>query len=200
MPGASRTGSVGRRDAGRYRLLLDQNFPKPPGFDVSQVDANVEVVHLTDFDPNLSKTNTPDWLIYLRAAESPFDAMVTRDQNQLSLPEEMWVLTRLRLTLVTFRKAIEDPIAEWGQLLAYLPEIRRRSDERASQILLLPRPELTRRNVSHPTDELHQLADEQGVSAEELRREAETNVLTVLDERGMGGRFDRLLRTRDRRS
>ena len=44
--------------------------------------------------------------------------MVTRDRNQLGLPEEMWVLTRVRLTLVTFRQPIEDPIVEWGQLLA----------------------------------------------------------------------------------
>ena len=73
----------------------------------------MEVVHLIDFDSTLSKASTPDWFLYLRAAEARFDAMVTRDRNQLGLPEEMWVLTRVRLTLITFRQPIEDPIVEW---------------------------------------------------------------------------------------
>src|SRR3954452_21866 len=98
MPGTLRTGSAGRREPASYRLLLDQNFPKPPGFDVSLVDATVEVVHLSDFDSTLAKARTPDWFVYLRAAEAQYDAMVTRDHNQLRLPEEMWVLTRIKLT------------------------------------------------------------------------------------------------------
>jgi hypothetical protein len=195
MPGISRTGSAARREPASYRLLLDQNFPKPPGFDVSQVDATVEVVHLTDFDATLSKAGTPDWFLYLRAAEAKFDAMVTRDRNQLGLPEEMWILTRIKLTLITFRRAIEDPIVEWGQVLAYLPEIRRRNQERSSQILLLPRPELSSRNVVRPVEGLHQLADDQGIAAQEIRREAEANVLDYLDRRGEQERFEHLLKT-----
>jgi hypothetical protein len=198
MPGGSRTGSVNRPEADRYRLLLDQNYPNPPGFDVGRVDATVDVVALGSFDPALARRNTPDWLIYLRAAEAGFDAMVTRDENQLSLPEEMWVLTRIRLTLVTFRQPIEDPIVEWGQLLAYLPAIRRRSDARSSQIILLPKPTLSAQNVSKPKDELHQLAAEQGISAGQLRRDAQSNVVDLLDERGLTGRFDSLLRLRAR--
>ncbi len=196
MPGTSRTGSAARREPASYRLLLDQNFPKPPGFDVSQVDATVEVVHLIDFDSTLSKASTPDWFLYLRAAEAKFDAMVTRDRNQLGLPEEMWVLTRVRLTLITFRQPIEDPIVEWGQLLAYLPAIRSRNQERSSQILLLPRPELSSRNLMRPVDGLHQLADDRGIAAQEIRTEAEANVLDYLDRRGERTRFESLLRAR----
>jgi hypothetical protein len=196
MPGTSRIGSAARREPASYRLLLDQNFPKPPGFDISQVDATVEVVHLTDFDSTLSKAGTPDWFLYLRAAEAKFDAMVTRDRNQLGLPEEMWILTRVKLTLVTFRQPIEDPIVEWGQVLAYLPEIRRRNQERSSQILLLPRPELSTRNVVRPRDGLHQLADDQGVAVQEIRHDAEANVLDFLERRGERARFERLLNLR----
>ncbi len=107
--------------ASRFRLLLDQNFPNPPGFDVAEVDSSVEVVHLGLHDPTLTAGGTPDWVIYLRAAHDGFDALVTRDLSQTELPEEMLVLTRVRLTLVAFREAVEDPIVEWGQLLAYLP-------------------------------------------------------------------------------
>ena len=151
-------------------------------------------MHLVNFDATLSKAATPDWFLYLRAAEAKFDTMVTRDRNQLSLPEEMWVLTRIKLTLITFRQAIEDPIVEWGQVLAYLPEIRRRNQARSSQILLLPRPELSSKNVIRPVDGLHQLADDQGIAAQEIRHEAEANVLDYLDRRGERGRFERLLR------
>jgi hypothetical protein len=122
--------------------------------------------------------------------------MVTRDRNQLGLPEEMWILTRVKLTLVTFRQPIEDPIVEWGQVLAYLPEIRRRNQERSSQILLLPRPELSTRNVVRPRDGLHQLADDQGVAVQEIRHDAEANVLDFLERRGERARFERLLNLR----
>ena len=36
--------------AKRFRILLDQNFPKPPGFDISEIDDTVEVVHVADHD------------------------------------------------------------------------------------------------------------------------------------------------------
>ena len=32
----------------RFRLLLDQGFPKPPGFGVEEVDRSIEVVHFGD--------------------------------------------------------------------------------------------------------------------------------------------------------
>jgi len=46
------------------RLLLDQGFPKPPGFNLAFVDRTVEAVHLSDFAPELSINSTPDWMIY----------------------------------------------------------------------------------------------------------------------------------------
>jgi hypothetical protein len=70
------------------RLLLDQNFPRPPGFDLASVDATVEAVHVYDHDRTLTEAGTPDWLIYLRAAEDGFDALVTRDWHQMDQPEE----------------------------------------------------------------------------------------------------------------
>ena len=83
------------------RLLLDQNFPRPPGFELASVDATVEAVHVFDHDPALTEAGTPDWLIYLRAVEDGFDALVTRDWHQLDQPEELWVLSNLRLTVAS---------------------------------------------------------------------------------------------------
>lgn len=54
------------------RLLLDQNFPRPPGFDLSSVDATVEAVHVFDHDPALTEAGTPDWLVYLWAVETDY--------------------------------------------------------------------------------------------------------------------------------
>lgn len=74
------------------KLLLDEGFPNPPGFDLATVDGSVEVIPLAVFDPNLIGVRTPDWYLYLRAHEARFDALVTRDLSQSQQPEEMWTL------------------------------------------------------------------------------------------------------------
>jgi hypothetical protein len=43
------------------RLLLDQNFPRPPGFDLASVDATFEAVHVYDHDRTLTEAGTPDF-------------------------------------------------------------------------------------------------------------------------------------------
>jgi len=86
------------------RLLLDQNFPRPPGFDLWTVDSTVEAIHVYDHDRGLTEAGTPDWLIYLRAAQDGFDALVTRDWHQREQPEELWVLSNLMLTVVSWRR------------------------------------------------------------------------------------------------
>lgn len=79
------------------------------------------VEHLNDVAPELSQRSTPDWYVYCIAAQSGFDALVVRDRSQLRQMTEMYVLSRLpELTVVTWRKVVDDPVREWGQLLAYL--------------------------------------------------------------------------------
>jgi hypothetical protein len=177
----------------RYRVLLDQNFPKPPGFDIANIDNTVEVVHVFDFDPALAKALTPDWLIYLRAVEAGFDALVTRDVSQLNLLEELWVLSRVNLTLITFRKAIEDPIVEWGQLLAFLPLVRKRPLGQSSSVIHLPKPGLSEKNIARPRDLFGRMAGDTGTAVAELRRDAETSVFDYLVQREEHLRFGQLL-------
>jgi len=186
--------------AKRFRILLDQNFPKPPGFDISEIDDTVEVVHVADHDADLTERHTPDWYIYLRAARDGFNALVTRDASQLGLPEEMFVLTRIRLTIVSFRQAVEDPIVEWGQLLAYLPAIRHRDESRHSQIILLPRPELTQKNERAPKEALATIARDLGCSVAETRRNAESAVTQHLGLRGEVEEYHRLMKLKNQGS
>ena len=78
------------------RLLLDEGFPSPPGFDISDVDDSVRVVALRHFDTTLTGTRTPDWYLYLRAEQAGFDALVTHDSDQLKQRGENGLLSLLR--------------------------------------------------------------------------------------------------------
>lgn len=96
-----------------FSLLLDQGFPKPTAFAVAELDQSVRVQHLSDFRPDLAARSTPDWYVYCVAAEGRFNAIVVRDRSQLEQLAEMYVLSRLAsLSVVTWRKSIEDPIRE----------------------------------------------------------------------------------------
>lgn len=154
------------------RLLLDQNFPRPPGFDLRTVDSTVEAVHVYDHDRGLTEAGTPDWLIYLRAAQDGFDALVTRDWHQREQPEELWVLSNLRITVVSWRKPFNDPVAEWGHLLAYLPRLKRRIERRQPRILLLPPPQLGPGNEVNPREALGEYASQQARAVQDVREEA----------------------------
>ncbi len=176
------------------RLLLDQNFPRPPGFDLPSVDATVEAVHVYDHDRALTEAGTPDWLFYLRAAQDGFDALVTRDWHQVGQPEELWVLSNLRITVVSWRRPFNDPVAEWGHLLAYLPQLKRRIERRQPRVVLLPPPRLDKGNEINPRDALNVYAVEQRRAVQQIRQEAEDLVRGYLDATGRSELFDLVAR------
>lgn len=193
--GASVASSSPNQLPRKFRLLLDQGFPKPPGFAVHAVDQTVDVVHLSDFNPELSLNSTPDWVLYCIAAEAGFDAIVARDRSQLDQLVEMYVLSRLtNFTVITWRKAIEDPIREWGQLLAYLPEVKKYLSSRKPRAILLPAPTLTSQNLFNPADTLGIEARRRGISNQQTRNEARGEIsdwLAMTDDDPH--RFDNLL-------
>jgi hypothetical protein len=171
------------------RFLLDQNFPEPPGFDMVQLDATVTYEHLRAFNPGLV-SNTPDWLIYLHAQEAGFDGLVTRDWHQSLQPEEMVALSSTKLTIVTWRRSIDDPVVEWGQLLAYMPQVKRAmSEHRGRCVVFLPQPSLHDQSVRSAREELADMARQQGESVEQVRREARETMLHDLARRGLDKRF-----------
>jgi hypothetical protein len=176
------------------RLLLDEGFPSPPGFRPETVDATVEVVSLREFDSALTGSSTPDWYLYLRAHEAGFDALVTRDWHQSEQIEELWTLSRTDLSVVTWRRPIEDPVREWGQLLAYLPEVRRMIEDHGPSIVFMPSPRLDRKNLEKATGMLGQLARDLGISTQQVRDQAREIVREELVQRGEMERFgDRLV-------
>lgn len=163
---------------------------------MQSVDKTVEVRHLSEFEPQLSINRTPDWLLYCRASEAGFDALVARDRAQLDQQVEMFTLDRLQgFTVITWRKAIEDPVREWGQLLAYLPLIKRwLGREPRPKAILLPEPKLTQENVWQPRETLADLGRRRGVSIQQLRFESGQQIHTWLEITGEDpGRFDSLL-------
>lgn len=170
------------------RLLLDEGFPTPPGFRPEMVDASVEAVSLRAFDATLTGSKTPDWYLYLRADEAGFDALITRDWHQSEQPEELWALTKTALSIVTWKRPVEDPVCEWGQLLAYLPAVRRVLDRDGPSIVFLPSPRLNRPSLK-ASAELGRLASERRVSQAELRAEARALLTDELDRRGELDRF-----------
>ena len=113
-----------------------------------------------------------------------------------ALEAGMWVLTRIDLLLVTFRGKLEDPIAVWGQILAFLPLLRERGRQGSgSRILVLPKPQLREaRTETLPTDRFARLVDDLGQSQAQARREVRRRVLRFLAGRGEEHRFQRLLR------
>ena len=104
-------------------------------------------MHLHDLDPRLAKVTTPDWMIYLIAEQASFTGVVTRDKSQLDQDEELVVLSRQKLSVVTWRRAIEDSVTEWGQLLAYMPLVVRMVERLGPRVVLLPEPRLDSHNV-----------------------------------------------------
>jgi hypothetical protein len=181
-----------RRDVAK-RFLLDQNFPRPV-VEVDQLDATIEYVGLDKFDPSLTMRGTPDWLIYLRAVEDgTFDGVVTRDASQLENTEELVVLIDTELSVVTWKTAVEDPITEWGQLLAYMPLVVKRMDLQ-SGIFYLPKPSLGRDNASNARAELGKLAASLKRSFPELRSEARRTIKSELTRRGLTRLMDQVSR------
>lgn len=153
------------------RFLLDQNFPEPV-FQIAELDPRIEYVHLRSFAPELSRVSTPDWMLYLAADAADLDGIVTRDRSQLDQEHELIALTCTRLTLVTWRHRIEDPVVEWGQLLAYSPQILRAMDAYGPSIILLPAPRLGAENFELARPLGQELASRHKISYPELRSRA----------------------------
>lgn len=174
--------------------MLDEGFPSP-GFDPTILDPALEVVALREFDKSLVGKGTPDWYLYLRADEAGFDALVTGDLSQSGQAEEMWALTRTRLSVVTWREPEDDPVVAWAQVIAYLPEIRRMIREHGDSVVYLPRTRLTTKQLGKASDHLGVIASEEGRSVADVRRQAEQAVRDALAERGELDRFQDALAT-----
>ena len=127
--------------SGQLRFLLDQGFPKPR-LAVDELHPDVEYVHLSTYDPALSNSSTPDWMLYLAAEAGGFDGVVTKDIRQVEQPEELIALTRLKISVIAWKEAMDDPVTAWALIVAYMPKIRKAIETHGPSIFLLPTPRL----------------------------------------------------------
>ena len=154
------------------RFLLDQGFPKPV-VAIEELDRNVSYVHLSDAFPEFAATSTPDWMVILLAAERGFAGLVARDEKSLQTPESVVALAlNPHLSFVTWRAPIEDPVAEWGQLMAYMPLVLKALDQGRSGIFWLPKPALDPRSFLPARSQAGALASSFSTSYAELLAEA----------------------------
>lgn len=122
-------------------------------------------------------------MVYLAAQLGEFDGIVTRDRSQLQQDEEIVALTRTSLTVVTWRRPIEDPVTEWGQLLAYMPQVLKIMGEVGPAICLLPEPRMVTTNIDKPINAARRRAADQRRTVSELRSEAYKFMRTELQKR-----------------
>lgn len=155
------------------------------------MDKNLSWQHLWDWNPSLSEDRTPDWVLYCEAAFGGFNALVTRDFTQAEQAEEMVCLSHLEdFHVISWRKRMDDPVAEWGQLLAYLPLIRRYIGEHDSRVIFLPTPVLaTDKTVHNPKEFISRIAVSQGQSVRQVRSQASRSMVSWEQEAGRPGRY-----------
>jgi hypothetical protein len=86
----------------------------------------------------------------------------------------MVALSRLTdFHVIAWRQRMDDPVSEWGQLLAYLPAIRRHIGEHESRVILLPVPTLVNdRNVHRPRTYIASIARSRGHAVAQTRGDA----------------------------
>ena len=169
----------------KFKILLDQNFPKPKGFAIDELDHSILVTYLSDAAPNLVKKSTPDWYVYCFAAKNGFDVLVTGDISQREQMEEMWVLSRLsRLSIATWRKGTSDPLQLWGQLLAYMPQIKQRCGERGGRVILLPTPTLQGDSLIAASKQIGIQAKDQSIANQEVHNRALKHIVEWLTSNG----------------
>ncbi len=171
------------------RFLLDENFP--PRLEVP--DHRVVYVDLGEFDQRLVNSRTPDWMIYLAAQGGNFDGVVSRDRAQIDQAAEYVALAHTNLSVVTWRKKIDDPIAQWGHLLAYMPRIVTIIENEGPQVVVLPSINIdssqhsqtrsyVRREVSLRRTSMTELkADSLPVMRDELKRRNRNDLTALLE-------------------
>lgn len=86
---------------------------------------------------------------------------------------------------------------EWGRLLAYLPQVKRRMERRQPRVVLLPPPQLGRANErGQPSRGADVYAAEQRRAVQEIRHDAEELAREHLDATDRLEFFDLVARDR----
>lgn len=114
--------------------------------------------------------------------------VVAIDQLDRSVSYVALALNR-NLSFVTWKTSIEDPLTEWGQLMAYMPLVLRWIEEKGAHIFWLPKPTLESKSTIRARARAGQLASEGSMSYPELLAEARGTMRAELQNRKL---LDRL--------
>ncbi|MCB0961785.1 MAG: hypothetical protein KDA98_00505 [Acidimicrobiales bacterium] len=94
---------------------------------------------------------------------------------------------------MTRRTSVDDPIQEWGQLLAYLPELKKAlAPPRGPKVVLLPAPALSEKNYRDPRETLGKSAKDRSIAVEQVRRQALEEIDDWMASDDDPHRFDRI--------
>lgn len=140
-----------------------------------------DIIELRQFNRSFVSTATPDWVLYLAAAESGLTGLITHDEAQLSQENEARALQLTGIAVITYRKGVQDELTKWGLLMAYAPRIIRKLDEGARGAIVLPSPGAPA--TRSPGSLLHDIQMREHTSASELRHRADRSMRDELSRR-----------------
>jgi len=104
-------------------FALDHNFPEPVLTAFASVMPMIDVVPVRLIDSAWAALDDWELLLALHRHPRSWDGLITNDEDMLSLPKEMTVLSQTRLTLVVAKGEGHNPIRAVGALLCHLPHI-----------------------------------------------------------------------------
>lgn len=154
----------------RLRFGLDEGFPDAVGWDPGLVDALTEYVPLRRFAPNLVGKETPDWIVILTAYLDGLNGLVTDDGDMLNDDMSLTALSSVDFSLVTWIHGMDDNVTRWGQIVAYMPEIRKAIARTGATVFVLPAPRLSGRGSKETAwQRLQERASRRGDSPRTVR-------------------------------
>jgi hypothetical protein len=108
-------------------FVLDENFPEPIlRAAIATWVLEVDLRALREFEPRLCGDQVEDWQVILGLRQRGAEALLTCDDNMLSVAQVVAVIEQMNFSVVSCRAVGHDPVAASGLLLAHLPNIAKR--------------------------------------------------------------------------
>lgn len=152
-------------------FALDHNFPQPIVYVLADLfEEQARLVPIDQVDAGMPELDDWEVLLALHHHPDPWDGLITTDSGMLSLPRELWVLMRTKLTLVVTIESGDDPIKATGLLFTHLSSICARIDPRRPQIWRLAAYD---RPWIDPMEEVGKAAEHRNISIGEFLAEGQ---------------------------
>jgi hypothetical protein len=145
-------------------FALDKNFPEPIVSNLSDFQADAQLVPLDRIDARMSTLDDWELLLALHHHPDAWDGLITTDSSMLSQGPELATLIQTKLTLVVAVASGHNPVKASGLLFAYLAGICQRTTCERAQVWRL---NAANRPHEDPWDFLRRFAEHKGRSAED---------------------------------